>query len=196
MYCYDRFLLPICLVQALFAGVAFDRWLEPLETESRYLPARRLAAAGVLAYSLLYGGMVDALMLRDSRYTVGAWIRGHAEAGDAIGAAFEDRNRPGLDGYRVNVIDTVDQLAWDTPTFYLFDADYAHGIAADSPMGALMAGLRGGTLGYKLALKYRSPTPWAWLPAAHPELVGPRLDRSTSSLREINPTFEVYARDP
>ena len=193
MYCYDRFLLPVCLVQALFAGVAFERWLDP---SAARLPARQLIAGSVFAYSLLYGGMVDALMLRDSRYAVEAWLHAHASAGEDIGTTFANRNRPTLADFHVDIIDTVPDLKALAPPFYVFDAEYARAIDANSPAGELIDGLRRGTLGYRLALRYRAPTPWGWLAGAHPELAGPRLDRSTSSFREINPTLEVYERTP
>ena len=52
------------------------------------------------------------------------------------------------------------------------------------------------SLGYTLALAYRAPAPWGWLPGAHPDLVGPRLEPSSSTLRDINPMFLVYRRMP
>ena len=39
MYSYDRFLLPVCLVQALFAGVWLDRWLAPAAPSLRWRQA-------------------------------------------------------------------------------------------------------------------------------------------------------------
>jgi hypothetical protein len=73
----------------------------------------------------------------------------------------------------------------------------------------LIAGLQGHTLGYDLAFRYRQPSPWPWLPDAHPDLVGPRSIRNTglqgsafrvgetgvfSILRSVNPTIEIFRR--
>ena len=191
MYCYDRFLLPVCLVQALFAGVCFDHWLASPRLRSLW---RQAPVAAILGYSLLYAGMYDALLMRDSRYAVEAWLREQALPGAPIGSVFDVRLRPNLDGFTVQDIATIDELTEHTPAFYVFDADYARAVRPGSPMGQMLAGLRNGSLGYELALEYRAPAPWGWLPGAHPELVGPRLGPSTSSLRDVNPTFQVYRR--
>jgi len=46
-----------------------------------------------------------------------------------------------------------------------------------------------------MVFRYRTPRPWPWLPAGHPDLVGPRLETSVFSvLRNINPTIEIYQR--
>lgn len=71
-----------------------------------------------------------------------------------------------LDGFRVETMETVAQVAADRPDFYVLDATYAQSVDPETGMGALLARLRGETLGYRLALRYRSPTPWGWLPGA------------------------------
>jgi hypothetical protein len=78
----------------------------------------------------------------------------------------------------------------------VFNADYARAVQPTSPTGEFLTALRSGALGYTLALAYRAPAPWGWLPGAHPDLVGPRLEPSTSTLRDINPMFLVYKRMP
>ena len=96
---------------------------------------------------------------------------------------------------RTQVIETIEDLEGGAPAFYVIDADYARAVPPQSATGALIAGLRQETLGYTLALRYRAPAPWPWLPGAHPDLVGPRLEAGVvSAFRDINPTFEVYER--
>jgi hypothetical protein len=62
----------------------------------------------------------------------------------------------------------------------------------------LIDALQAGTAGYSLAARVRCPSPWPWLPDAHPELVGPRPmapgGNAISVLRDINPTLEIYVR--
>jgi hypothetical protein len=66
-YNYDRFLLPIALVLALFAGLAIDAlW-------KRGRSAQRLAtalASVAIAWSIARASLVDVAMVRDSRYDV------------------------------------------------------------------------------------------------------------------------------
>ena len=59
----------------------------------------------------------------------------------------------------------------------------------------MIAALQRGSAGYRLAVRIRNGSPWPWLPAAHPELVGPRRDRMVfSTLRNLDPTIELYVR--
>jgi 4-amino-4-deoxy-L-arabinose transferase-like glycosyltransferase len=191
-YNYDRFILPIFLVQALFVGVAFD-WLLSLKTPRVFW--RQAAVGAVFAYSLLYAATVDVLMLRDSRYAVREWLLSHVAPGTRVGTIFPLRNRPSLDGYVPVEISEAEGLQREAPEYYVIDADYAHAVPPDSSNWGLVTGLQHGTLGYTLVLRYRSPSPWPWLPGADPDLVGPRLDSQVySALRDINPTFEVYKR--
>jgi hypothetical protein len=59
----------------------------------------------------------------------------------------------------------------------------------------MIASLQAGSAGYDLVFRFRQPSPWPWLPAAHPDLVGPRTEKLiTSALRHINPSYEVFKR--
>ena len=66
---------------------------------------------------------------------------------------------------------------------------------ADTEWGKMIAGLEDDTLGYRRVARFREPSPWPWLPAAHPDLVGPRDETIVfSTLRNINPTIEIFER--
>jgi hypothetical protein len=194
MYCYDRFLLPICLIQALFAGWCLDRWLS---LRSIPLAVRQAGVALVFAYSLLYAGMYDALMLRDSRHFVDRWMSEHVPPGTLVGVNFVERLRPALTPFRVREFETIGQVRDNQPAYYVLNADYARAARPDEELGQMLAALQDGSLGYSPVLDYRAPTPWGWLPGAHPQLAGPRLqDGASSSLDDINPRFLVLKRDP
>jgi hypothetical protein len=189
-YEYDRYLLPIALIQSLAAGFAVDWMLQAPIAQ----PLAGALVAALFAYSTLYGATVDALMLRDSRYAATAWLR--SRAGDrTIGRVFPLVVLPDLDGLPSMDIGTVDRLRYEKPDYFVLNADYARAVDPDSPLGGLVGALQRQTLGYRLAFRYRAPPPWPWLPGAHPDLVGPRLDPlPLSFLRAINPTIEIYER--
>jgi hypothetical protein len=63
-YNYDRFVMPICFLLAIFAGLALDR-LVSWRSNFRLLGIG--IVGGSFAYSLLYATTVDALMIADSR---------------------------------------------------------------------------------------------------------------------------------
>ena len=192
-YDYDRYLLPICVVQALCAGVALE-WIAAASTADTW---RRVAAGAVVGYSILYGATVDALMIRDSRYDAERWLQAHAGSQRLVATTFPDVVNPRMGAFRSVDIDTRQDLQkWD-PEYFVLDADYARAIAPHRPEAALVAGLHDGTLGYRLAYRRRTPSPWPWLPLGHPDLVGPRLTFPVVSfLRDLSPTIEIYERAP
>jgi hypothetical protein len=94
-------------------------------------------------------------------------------------------------------ITSVEQLQQERPAYYLLNVDYGRAEPADSAIGRMIGGLRDGTLGYRLMLRFREPRVWPWLPGAHRDLVGPRTELYPSSaMRHVSPTYEVFKRDP
>jgi hypothetical protein len=192
LYNYDRFVLPICLVLSIFAGFAFDR---ALGTTRRVW--RTVLVAGVFAYTFLYSGTVDVLMIRDGRYTVNRWLSEHVRRDQLIGSIFDQEYLPRLDAFAHVGVSRVDELEQVRPDFYVLNLDYARAVPPDSHPGALLSGLHDGSLGYTRAFVYRTPSPWPWLPGAHHDLTGPRLEsRVFVILRNINPTIEIFQRQP
>ena len=187
LYVFDRYLLPICLVQALFAGAAFD-WFLGSPGGARQIPRVALVAA-IFGYTALYASTVDVLMMRDSRYTAEQWLRARVGPDRLIGTMFPIYVLPRLDGLHAMDIGTIDDLRRQAPVDFVLNADYARAVPADKPLGELISGLQHETLGYRLVFRYRSPAPWPWLPVPHHDLVGPRLETEVHSvLRDINPT--------
>jgi PA14 domain-containing protein/dolichyl-phosphate-mannose-protein mannosyltransferase len=191
MYDYDRYLLPICVVQALFAGVAIERVMEA----ARWRPwLRGLAVAG-LAYSLLYAATIDALMIADTRYDAEHWLRAHAGRDRLVATTFADVVNPRTGGFRSIDIHNVEDLHRWQPDYFVINVDYAQALKPHRPEAVLIEGLHDGTLGYRRAYHHRTYAPWTWLPGGHPDLVGPRLDTNpVSFLRDLSPTIEIYER--
>jgi hypothetical protein len=193
LYNYDRFVLPICVVLALFGGFAVDRVLTAGVNGRSW---RALCVAGVFGYTLLYATTVDVLMLRDSRYAVEEWLRAHVGRRDPIGMAGPRELLPRLDDFSAVAIDSVGTLERERPAYFVVNADYARAATLERPWGQLVAALQQQSIGYRLVLRCRRPAPWPWLPGAHPDLVGPRQEAVVfSTLRNINPTLEVFRRD-
>jgi hypothetical protein len=194
LYNYDRFMLPICLLLALFGGLAIDAVLTPGAGIRGW---RAGALAAVFTYSVLYAATVDVLMIGDSRYTVERWMTANVGANDLVGATGLREYLPRLEGFRTIDITTIDELRRERPRYFVLNADYARAVPPDTPWGQLGLGLQNGTLGYRLAFRFRRPSPWPWLPGGHPDLVGRREEtRVFSVLRNINPTIEVFERTP
>ena len=192
LYNYDRFMLPVCLVLALFGGLAFDRWL----SAERAGPSWRTALAGLaFAVTMLYAATVDLVMLRDSRYTVEQWLAARVGTNEVVGYVFPLQYYPRLQRFATVEVTSIRQLGEDHVSYYVLNADYARAERPDSDIGKLIAGLQNGDLGYSLVFRFRQPAPWPWVPGLHRDLVGDRNERPISSvLRHINPWYEVFRK--
>lgn len=191
LYDYDRYLLPICVVQALFAGLAIARVMDAARSRAWL---RGLAVAG-LAYSLLYAATIDALMIGDTRYDAEAWLRSHGGREGLVATTFVDVVNPRTGGFRAVDIHNIEDLRRWQPDYFIVNADYAQALKPHRPEAALIEGLHDGTLGYRRAYRHRTYAPWTWLPGGHPDLVGSRGDTNpVSFLRDLSPTIEIYER--
>jgi hypothetical protein len=192
LYNYDRFVLPMCFVLAIFGGLALDRLLSS-ERARRWGAA---AAAAAFAYTLLYAGTVDVLMIADSRYAAERWMRAHVGRNDLVGASGLHEYLPRLDDFHLEEIATLAELRQEHPEYVVLNADYARAVPVETPWGEMIAALQDHTAGYRRIGLFRRASPWPWLPSGHPDLVGPRQDTVVfSTLRNINPTIEIYRRE-
>jgi len=193
LYNYDRFVLPMCLVLALFGGLAVDVFLS---SRTRGRAWRFAGVVGLFMYSLLYAGTVDVLMIGDSRYAVERWMTTHISRDELVGASGLQEYLPRLSAFRWEDISNIAELQQERPAYVVLNADYARAVPPETGWGILIAGLHDGTLGYRLVGRFRRESPWPWLPGAHPDLVGARQETVVfSTLRNINPTIEIFRRD-
>jgi hypothetical protein len=194
LYNYDRFVLPMTLILAMFGGYAIDRFLG---AATRARSWRAAAIGAVFAYSVLYAATLDVLMLRDSRYAVSRWASERLKPGEAIGISGPHELEPAFTVPYIDIQTRAD-LQRAQPAYYVLSADYARAAPPEIEWGQVIAALQNGAAGYSLIARVRCATPWPWLPDGHPELVGPRSISSAvgavSVLRDINPTLEIYAR--
>jgi 4-amino-4-deoxy-L-arabinose transferase-like glycosyltransferase len=192
LYNYDRFMLPVCVVLALFGGLAIDWFIAREAKGGRW---RQIAVASVFAYSIVYAASVDALMIADSRYTVERWMDAHIDRDAAVGALGPHENLPALDGFHIADFASTDELLRERPDYFVLNADYVRAAPPGSEWEHLVNGVQSGRLGYRLRYRFRRRTPLSFLPGAHPDLVGAREDTVVFTiLRNINPTIEIFER--
>jgi hypothetical protein len=195
LYNYDRFVLPMCFVLALFGGLACDRLLT-LGAGYRYRSPSGAAIAAAFAYTLLYAATVDVLMIEDSRYAVERWMSGHVRSRDLVAISGLHEYLPRIEDYHTEDIGTVAELRQEHPEYVVLNADYARAVPPETDWGQMIAGLERGTVGYRLVGRFRRASPWPWLPGGHPDLVGERQETIVfSTLRNINPTIEIFQRE-
>jgi len=188
LFFFDRYLLPIAIVLALYAGY----WLERFVARGvRARRARVMLVAAVFAYTAVYAVSVDYAMTRDSRYEVTRWLKAHARA-DQLTASLGPLEYAMLaDGFEWRSVESVEDVAALQPAFIVLNADQMP--ALPRRVQAMHQSLLDGRSGYRLALKVRSPA--LPLPGRHPDLdARARHGPEFSDLSMINPTMEVFER--
>ena len=93
LYVVPRFVLPLVLVAAPFAGLSLSR----LWGDGRsHALVRRAGVVALLLVSIGYGATMDARLLTDARYRAEAWLRKHPPR-DAVGTDADPSYLPRLD---------------------------------------------------------------------------------------------------
>jgi dolichyl-phosphate-mannose-protein mannosyltransferase len=190
LYLYDRFVLPIGIVLALFAGKALAEALA--RRGSTLLP---LAAAGlVVAASGLRALSVDVLMARDSRYAVEDWLREHAPPPALVAAIGPLEYLPRLDGLEWRRLGpSMDRLRGVDPDFVVVNADFARRAEEGGSDAELYAALASGRAGYRLSLAQPASATLPFLDLATFRSGDPA--RVHSNLDKVGPEILVYVRD-
>ena len=188
LYLYDRFVLPIAVVLALFAGKALAEGL-----------ARRRAtvlalAAVVVAFSALRALSVDVLMARDSRYAVEDWLKNHAAPPAVVAAVGPLEYLPRFEGLHARRLGpSLDRLRRVDPDVVVVNADFARRAEGGGSDAELYAALAGGQAGYRLVLDQPATPTLPFLDAA--AFRGDDPGRVHSNLDKVGPEILVYARD-
>jgi hypothetical protein len=189
LYVYDRFLLPVILVLAPFAGVALDRaWR-----------ARRaggaLGAACVLGFSLVRAVSVDVLLAGDGRYEAEAWLRREAAPPLRVAAVGPLGYLPRLEGLEWRRLGpAAARIQAVRPDVVVVNADYAARADPGSGERAFYDGLEDGSLGYTLAYRHRARPLTPLLDVDRLRTEGP--GRIWSNLDKADPEIRIYRRVP
>ena len=184
---YDRFLLGVMAILAVFAGVACAwLWRSP-----RRVLGRGLVAAGVL-YSLSYAVSIDVMLTRDARYTAEAWMDSHVPRDEPVGLLAPIQYLPRLrERPRLEIEPVLESLAGQRPCVIVANTRYAARFGQTEAGQALLAALADGSLGCREAFRHRGSLPsWAtlqyesWMRASH--------ESGYSNLDKINPEIVIY----
>ncbi|HEV7517384.1 MAG TPA: glycosyltransferase family 39 protein [Thermoanaerobaculia bacterium] len=185
LYTYDRFVLPVAVLLALFAGRFLGELLAPRDSRR---PVPRWAAAalvgGIGIYSVLYASSVDFRLLVDSRYYVEDWLAHKGVKPEQVLAIGRPHHVP-----RFERLPWENVLRSDGQALVRRSPDYVAVNLTDirQPREAEIAErLRNGELGYRLVLDHQS----------QPLLDLLSADDVDSSQRFVNPRMAVYARIP
>jgi hypothetical protein len=185
-YHYDRFLLPVFVILAVYAGhgasVARDaiaRWASPT--------AAATVLAALVISQLAVGVSVDLWMVRDARYAARGWMATHIPAGARVLGIGIGTYLPHLDGYDAVVTPhpNREDLARQRPAAVVVSSAYGRArLAGDRDALDLLRALETGQAGYRLAAEFDAPPP-----RAVPDMRGIR-----SNFDKISPRILIYLR--
>ena len=185
LYCYDRFVLPIAILLAFFAGDVLGRM-------ARHDNWGKTATAAVLVYGLGRAVSVDLLLARDSRFAAEDWLRNNgSEARVALIGPAEYLPRPeGLDARSIGPARA--RLEKVDPELVVTNADYAERADEGSEEQVLYEGLEAGTLGYERVWSHRFRSPYMMIRSE--DLADRRGQPLRSNLDKVNPEIRIYRR--
>ncbi len=193
-YTYDRFLLGVALLLACAAG-PFCVWLWH---QRRWRPAIVVLGALGACYTAGHAWSANAMMARDSRYTVEAVLEERAAARrERVGLISPRTYLPRAD--MTPVLDlpatTADVREW-APEVLLFDRTWIDRFGpADADGLALRQAIDDGSLGYTRVSTWQSPVPW-WAFQARPAYLARYSRLGLTNLDKINPSLELWVREP
>jgi len=189
LYSYERFVLPLVVVLALFAGRACAAVAERASSWAR--GAATVAVAAALLAELWRGASVDLLLARDSRYAAERWLRENSTAAALVGAVGPLEYLPRFDGLRWRRVGPSSaRLQRIAPDLLVVNADYASRPDPGSGEFAFYAALADGSAGYErvyvAAPRSAGPLDPAVLRAEAPAIL--------TNLDKVSPRIDVYRR--
>jgi hypothetical protein len=190
LYVYDRFLLGVQLVCALFAGAA----AVDLASQRRWRPV--LAAAVLLAYlySFLNASSVNVMMSRDSRLTAERWIARCIPGKDSVAVIGTELYSPRfvvgepewIPGPSVDL--RAGQFDW-----VVVNTRYAKRLQSPLPDRSPLEFLDNEESGYRRVARFRSALP-VWAVLGRESAVTSDKEFGLSNIDKINPDIAVYSR--
>jgi Dolichyl-phosphate-mannose-protein mannosyltransferase len=186
LYCYDRFVLPIAIVLAFFAGDLLGRM-------ARHDLWGKTATVAVLMYGLARAISVNVMMANDSRFAAEKWLEKHG--GEALVAMIgPPEYLPRSEGLNARSVGPAQaRLEKVAPEIVVTNADYAERADEGGDEQALYRGLEAGTLGYKRVWSHRFHSPYMMIRSE--DLADRPGQPLRSNLDKVNPEIRIYRRE-
>jgi hypothetical protein len=191
-YVYDRFLLGVLVVLALWAGVAFERLSQ---WRPRGWPVG--LAASVLAVGVTivgYSASINAAMQRDSRLAAEAWLRDVTSGDPIVVGVGGQEYLPNLHAWRFRLTSSRahDALAWNADVIVV-NEPLARRLAALRREPSALDVLESGTAGYDRIFRARTTLPW-WALLRYTRWWRSESEELFTNLDKIGPTMSIWRR--
>jgi 4-amino-4-deoxy-L-arabinose transferase-like glycosyltransferase len=189
-----RYLLPSCLILALYGGKFISELLNPAQ---KFFKAKAVLITAIFVYTFAYSFSVNILMENDSRYYVEKWMEQNISRTAFILGAGDRKYLPRLENYQSEITrePTLEVLARTNPDYIIGTSGYdIRRFDNNRPEYEFFDKLNRGELGYQLLLTYQSNPQWDLF--NHEEIRTRDLDRMYiySNFDKINPEIRVFGK--
>ena len=185
-YCYDRFLLPVCLLLAIYAGRALVRLVE-LRTANL---AARWALATVLVFATWRAASIGVLMAADTRHHATLWLRQNVPEDASIAAVGSFEYLPSIPGKRIVRVPLGAAVGSAGGDYLVANVGFNRRYEASTPQARWLATLDDGSAGYEVVYRRQNRAPLAILPWEGPYA----RDAWYTSISKLNPEIVIYKR--
>lgn len=188
-YVYDRFVIGIGFVLAIFAGGVIDDLLQP---GGRWLRWRRVAWAAAAAFIVWSGLSMDLMMILDSRYETARWMQLRRGTG-RVGLVGFPPYLPHIPASVRLLSGPDDYPAADQPKFVIVNAEVMRRGTALPPLErAWKEWLESGRSPYVVAARFKTAPAVSML--TYTDAFRNGIEDATTNLDKVGPEIVVYWR--
>ena len=185
-YVYDRFLIGVCLVLAVFAGGWVDGVLRAGAPAARW----RWAACGVAAAFIVWTGVsMDLMMVLDSRYVAEQWIRNH-RSGGRVGLVGHPEYLPHVSGAVLLGSGPADYEPGQQPRLIVVNAEVMRRDRLPPLERAWRDWLAEDRSRYVVAARFKTLPPFSWL--SYSDVFRNGVEDTMTNLDKAGPEIVVY----
>ncbi len=185
-YVYDRFLIGMAFVLAIFAG----GWVADLLREDALWRRLRMAGCAAAGVFIVWAGVsMDAMMLLDSRYAAESWMRGRRSAGRVAVLGFAPY-LPHISGAVRIMSGPDDYPPAAQPRFVVVNAEVLRRKSLPPVERAWQQWLDGGSSPYVVAARFKTLPAFSWL--SYTDVFRNGIEDVTTNLDKVGPEIVVY----
>jgi hypothetical protein len=185
-YVYDRFLLPLTCVLAVFASIGARRLLDSGR-------APQIAGIVLVGWIAARAAATDVLLVRDSRVAAERWLEAHVKKNEVVGAVNQYGYIPRVfDFKRTWIKPSIEYTVAINPDYVVLNREHSGRAGPGSDEQRWLAWLESGTSPYQEVFRYKASL--AWTPLALDDRFGDRIQDPFTNLDKANPEIVIFRK--
>ena len=186
-YVYDRFLLPVTCILAIFAAIGMRRLLD-----AGALP--RVAGIALVAWIAARAAATDVLLIRDSRVVAERWLAGQVKKNESVAAVNQYGYIPRLYQFKRTWINpSIEYTLAINPDYVVVNREHTGRSAPGSEEETWIRWLESGRGPYREVFRYKASL--AWTPLVLDNRFSDRIQDPFTNLDKANPEIVIFRRE-